>query len=246
MRALFTAIIAGACLVPLAAQADGIVLYGNSTQPPKAWLDGTTPRGFVVDAAVLALTRAGYTVDVRLVPFERAMETVKTEGIMTGIFMSAERAKIYDYSAPLVADEVAMAVHRGSTFVYSKPEDLAGKRIGLQGGMYYGPELDTVKDRVTLDLDTNPSLRVKKLTADRIDVLVMNPGRTSILAAVAAAGVSPDEVVVMAKPLSLLQNHLIVGKGRADGAGILERVNKAIAALRAEDAFTPIMRQYNQ
>ena len=112
--------------------------------------------------------------------------------------------------------------------------------------MYYGPELDTVKDRVTLDLDTNPSLRVKKLTADRIDVLVMNPGRTSILSAVAAAGVAPDEVVVLSKPLSLLQNHLIVGKGRADGPGILDRVNKAIVALRSEDAFAPIMQRYNQ
>jgi len=246
MRPLLTALIAGACLVPWAAQADDIVLYGNSSQPPKAWLDNGTPRGFVVEAAVLALTRAGYTVEVRLVPFERAMETVKTEGVMTGIFMSAERAKIYDYSTPLVPDEVAMAVHKGSSFVYAKPEDLVGKRVGLQGGMYYGPELDTVKDRVTLDLDTNPSLRVKKLTADRIDVLVMNPGHASIIAAVAAAGVAADEVVVLPMPLSLLQNHLIVGKGRADGAGILERVNKAIVALRSEGAFTPIMQRYNQ
>jgi polar amino acid transport system substrate-binding protein len=246
MRALFVAIIAGTCLAPVAAQADGIVLYGNSSQPPKAWLDGTKPRGFVVDAAVLALTRAGYTVDVRLVPFERAMETVKTEGIMTGIFMSAERAKIYDYSTPLIPDEVAMAVHKGSSFVYAKPEDLVGKRVGLQGGMYYGPELDTVKDRVTLDLDTNPSLRVKKLTADRIDVLVMNPGRASIVAAVAAAGVSPEEVIVLPVPLSLLENHLILGKGRADGAAILERANKAIIALRSEGAFAPIMKQYDQ
>jgi polar amino acid transport system substrate-binding protein len=245
MRPLFTAIVAGVCLLPFAASADGIVLYGNASQPPKAWLDNGTPRGFVVDAAALALTRAGYTVEIRLVPFERAMESAKTEGIMTGIFMSAERAKIYDYSAPLVADEVAIAVHKGSAFSYAKPEDLIGKRIGLQGGMYYGPELDSVKDSVTLDLDTNPSLRVKKLIADRIDMLVMNPGRTSIVAAVAAAGVGADEVVVLPLPLSLLQNHLIVGKGRADGPGILERVNKAIAVLQSEGAFAPIMRRYN-
>lgn len=246
MRALVRAIVVAACLLPLAARADSIALYGNSTQPPKAWLDGTTPRGFVVDAAVLALTRAGYTVDVRLVPFERAMETVKTEGIMTGIFMSEARAKIYDYSIPLIPDEVALAIHKGSNFTYAKPDDLVGKRIGLQGGMYYGPELDTVKDRVTLDLDTNPSLRVKKLTADRIDVLIMNPGHASIIAAVAAAGVPADEVIVLPKPLSLLQNHLIMGKGRADGPAILERVNKAIAELQTENAFTPIMQRYNQ
>ena len=47
-------------------------------------------------------------------------------------------------------------------------------------------------------------------------------------------------------PLSLLQNHLIVGKGRADGPEILERANKAIVALRAEGAFTPIMQRYSQ
>ena len=126
MRPLLTVLIAGACLVPWAAQADDIVLYGNSSQPPKAWLDNGTPRGFVVEAAVLALTRAGYTVEVRLVPFERAMETVKTEGVMTGIFMSAERAKIYDYSTPLVPDEVAMAVHKGSSFVTPNPRTWSG------------------------------------------------------------------------------------------------------------------------
>ena len=37
-----------------------------------------------------------------------------------------------------------------------------------------------------------------------------------------------------------------IGKGRADGPEILARVNKAILALRAEGAFTPILQRYNQ
>ena len=137
MRATWMASFMVTCLAALTARADNIVLYGNAAQPPKAWLDGTTPRGLVVEAAVLALSRAGYTVDVRLVPFQRGMDAVKTEGIMTGIFMSAERAKIYDYSAPLVPDEVMVAVRGGSPIKEATPEELAGKRIGLQEGMYY-------------------------------------------------------------------------------------------------------------
>jgi polar amino acid transport system substrate-binding protein len=246
MRRLFAALLACACLAPWAARADGIVLYGNSSQPPKAWLDGTTPRGFVVDAAELALQRAGYTVDVRLVPFQRGMDAVKTEGVMTGIFYSTERAKLYDYSDPLVPDEVAMAVHKGSVIVINTPADLAGHRIGLQEGMYYGPEFDTVRDRATLDIDTNPALRVKKLVADRIDVLLMNPGRASVLSAETQAGVAPDDVVILPQPLSRLQNHLILGKGRADGPETLKRINQAIAALQSEGAFKPIMQRYGQ
>jgi len=246
MRRMFAIVLACACLAPWAAKADAIVLYGNSSQPPKAWLDGTTPRGFVVEAAELALKRAGYTVEVHLVPFQRGMDAVKTEGVMTGIFWSAERAKLYDYSDPLVPDEVAMAVHKGSAITVKAPADLAGRRIGLQEGMYYGPEFDTVRDRATLDIDTNPALRIKKLVADRIDVLLMNPGRASVVSAEQQAGVASDEVVILPQPLSRLQNHLIVGKGRVDGPEILKRVNQAIAALRAEDAFKPIMQRYDQ
>ena len=66
MRRLFAAMLACTCLAPITTRADDIVLYGNSSQPPKAWLDGSTPRGFVVEAAELALKRAGYTVEIRM------------------------------------------------------------------------------------------------------------------------------------------------------------------------------------
>jgi hypothetical protein len=49
MWRLFAAMLAAARLAPWAANADDIVLHGNSSQPPKAWLDGTTPRGFAVN-----------------------------------------------------------------------------------------------------------------------------------------------------------------------------------------------------
>ena len=50
------------------------------------------------------------------------------------LFYSTERAKLYDYSDPLVPDVVAMAVHKGSVIVINTPADLAGHRIGLQEG----------------------------------------------------------------------------------------------------------------
>ena len=91
--------IAAAVVSVSSARADSIVLYANSQQPPKAWLDGETPKGFAVEAAVEVLKRAGYDVTVTLLPFARAMQKTTEGGVMTGVFQSAERAKVYDYSA---------------------------------------------------------------------------------------------------------------------------------------------------
>src|SRR4030081_753609 len=129
---ILAAIAVAATVVSIsAARADSIVLYGNSEQPPKAWLDGGTPKGFVIDASVEVLTRAGYDVTVTLLPFARAMQKATEDGVMTGVFFSAERAKLYDYSAPLVFDEVVIAVAKGKDFPFDKAGDLAGKKIGL-------------------------------------------------------------------------------------------------------------------
>ena len=72
---IFAAIATVAAVVSgSSARADSIVLYGNSEQPPKAWLEGGAPKGFAIDASVEVLKRAGYDVTVTLLPFARAMQ----------------------------------------------------------------------------------------------------------------------------------------------------------------------------
>jgi flagellar biosynthesis/type III secretory pathway M-ring protein FliF/YscJ len=73
---IFAAITIVAAVLSLSpARADSIVLYGNSEQPPKAWLDGSTPKGFVIEASIEVLKRAGYDVTVTLLPFARDAES---------------------------------------------------------------------------------------------------------------------------------------------------------------------------
>ena len=125
--------IAAAVLGLSPARADSIVLYGNVQQPPKAWLDGETPKGFAVEAAVEVLKRAGYDVTVTLLPFARAMEKTTEGGVMTGVFLSAERAKIYDYSTPLVSEDVVVAVAKGKEFSVRQGRRLCRKENRSSG-----------------------------------------------------------------------------------------------------------------
>ena len=228
------------------ARADSIVLYGNSQQSPKAWLDGDTPKGFAVEAAVEVLKRAGYNVTVTLLPFARAMQQTTEGGVMTGVFLSAERAKIYDYSTPLVSEDVVVAVAKGKEFSFDKAADLTGKKIGLQDTFFYGDEFSAVTPRLILDNDSSPSLRAKKLSAGRVDAALFNPGKTAFLNSVKDAGLSADDFAVLPKPLAKLGNHLIVGKNVAGGAETLARINKAIASASADGTLAKIMAKYDQ
>jgi ABC-type amino acid transport substrate-binding protein len=228
------------------ARADSIVLYGNSQQSPKAWLDGDTPKGFAVEAAAEVLKRAGYEVTVTLLPFARAMQKTTEDGVMTGVFLSAERAKAYDYSAPLVREDVIIAVSKGKEFPFDKATDLAGKKIGLQDKFFYGDDFAAVIPQLTLDNDSSPSLRTKKLSAGRVDAALFNPGKTAFLDSAKEAGLSPDDFTVLPKPLARLNNYLIVGKNVAGGAETLARINKAIAAAEADGTLAKIMTKYGQ
>jgi polar amino acid transport system substrate-binding protein len=228
------------------ARADSIVLYGNVQQPPKAWLDGETPKGFAVEAAVAVLKRAGYDVTVTLLPFARAMQKTTEGGVMTGVFLSAERAKVYDYSTPLVNEDVVVAVAKGKEFPFERAADLAGKKIGLQDTFFYGDEFAAAAPQLTLDNDSSPSLRAKKLSAGRVDAALFNPGKTAVANSAKEAGLSSDDLTVLPKPLAKLGNYLIVGKGVAGGSETLARINKAIAAANEDGTLAKIMAKYEQ
>ncbi len=226
--------------------ADSITLYGNSEQPPKAWLDNGTPKGFGVEAAVAVLKRAGFEVTVQLVPFARGMALTKEGGIMTGVFHSAERAKSYDYSEPLVFEDVVVVVQKGKEFTFENAQDLKGKKIGMQVSFFYGADFDSALPQLTTEGDPSPSTRLKKLAAGRIDVALLNPGRAAFIRSAAEGELKPEDFTVLAKPLAKLANHLIVGKGVAGGAEMLARVNKAIAEANADGTLAKIMANYEQ
>jgi ABC-type amino acid transport substrate-binding protein len=243
---LIATVLVAVATTTAAAKAAPITLYGNSEQPPKAWLDKDTPRGFGIDVAVEVLKRAGFDVTISLAPFARAMEQTKQGGIMTGVFYNAERAKFLDYSEPLFYEDVVAVVAKGKEFPLEKASDLAGKKVGVQPALFYGDDFAAASGQLALENDTSPSARLKKLAAGRIDVAMLNPGRAAFISSAAEAGLSEDGFTVLPKPLARLSNHLVVGKGVAGGADILARVNKVIAEATADGTIGKIMAKYDQ
>ncbi len=245
MRTAFLAAIV-ALLGVSTARAEPITLYGNSEQPPKAWLDGSTPKGFAIEASAEVLRRAGYEVTVTLLPFARAMQQTTEGGVMTGVFKSAESERLFKYSDRLVDDNVVVVVAKGREFPFAQASDLIGKRIGLQGSFYYGNAFDAVKSQVIVDANSSPNLRMKKLSAGRVDAVLINPGHAAFLDSVKQADLTPEDFTVLPTPLARLANHLIVGRNVPDGDATLARINKAIAECTKDGTLAKIMAKYDE
>jgi len=231
-----------------AARAEPITLYGNSEQPPKSWLDGGTPRGFAIEASVEVLKRAGYDVTVSLLPFARAMQQTTEGGVMTGIFKSAEREKLFKYSDRIVDldDDVVVVVAKGKEFPFANASELKGKRIGVQGSFFYGDDFEAVRPEVIVDADASPNLRMKKLSAGRVDAVLINPGRAGFLESVKQADLEPEDFTVLPTPLARLANYLIVGRDVPDADATLARIDKAIAECAKDGALAKIMAKYQK
>jgi len=230
----------------LPAAAEPVVLVGNSAVPPKAWLDGDRPRGFAVDAAVAALRRAGLEPEVRLFPLARAIEMAKGGGvIITGLYRTPERERIFDFSLPLVDDEVLVVTRKGEEFDFRSAADLLGRRVAYQQGASYGAEFAAVAPQLGAETDNAPSQRLMKLAAGRLDAALINPGRAALVFHLRQTGLDPDMFSVLPVPLVRQANHIAIAKGRDPGGALMARIDAAIAALRAEGALDAIMHEYN-
>jgi polar amino acid transport system substrate-binding protein len=248
MRTAFLAAIL-ALVGVAAARAETIVLYGNAEQRPKAYLDEHgVPKGFAVDAGVEVLRRAGYDVTVRLLPFARAMQQTAEGGVMTGVFYSDDSARLYKYSDPFIPDDVVVVVAKGREFPFAKAEDLAGKRIGMQGSFFYGSEFAKMMatQQVIVDADSSPNLRMKKLSAGRVDAVLIDPGLAAFRDSVLQADLPAEDFTVLSPPLARLPNHLILGRNVRDGDAVLARLNKAIAECAKDGTFDKILARYDQ
>ncbi|HZH27139.1 MAG TPA: transporter substrate-binding domain-containing protein [Azospirillaceae bacterium] len=242
---IFTALAAAlTAFAPAPADAEPIILYGNAAQAPKSWLDGTTPKGYAIEISEAILKKAGYDVEIRLVPFQRGLEEAKTNGVMTGIFHSPDRDAAYEFSESIGDDKVLLVTQKGKPFQYKSASDLIPQKIGALLGGFYGPEWNSVKPQLKLDEDNDPGLRMKKLVAGRFDVGVFSPGKIAVNEALKKSGVPESEIEIQPTPLAVLSNHMVVGKGRPDSKQFIERINKAIAAINADGTIPKIMAKY--
>jgi ABC-type amino acid transport substrate-binding protein len=233
-------------LAAASAQAEPITLFGADNLPPKSWQDDNRPRGYAVDAATEALTRAGYQPVVKLEPWPRAIEDTRAgNGIITHFSKTPERERLFEFSDPLVYDRIVVVVRKGREFPFASVKDLAGKRVGVLRGVAYGGDWTTARKSLTLEEDLDAVARLGKLVRDRLDAAVISSGAAGLEIAVHQAGLDSSQFTILAVPILDDPNYLAIAKG-SDSARTMAGINAAIATMRGDGAIDRIMGKYGE
>ena len=230
--------------------ADEILIVGNNYSIPKIYAEGDQPQGMLVDILrYAAAAMPEHQLNLHLYPWIRAYKMAESgQAGIIGLSWTTERQQLFDYSEPLLYDEVVVVVRHDDNLTFNRIEDLKGRRIGLGAGGSFGDEFEQARRQgvFQVDEDNGPVSRLKKLLAKRIDVALINPGTAGLHRAIA---LDPElsrraaEFQVLAQPLKRDANYLGFHK-RLEMGDFLAKFNQHIRRGYANGDIPRLLARY--
>ncbi|MEZ7196652.1 substrate-binding periplasmic protein [Pseudodesulfovibrio karagichevae] len=148
--------------------------------PPSSYQDENgVLRGETVDSFTRVLTAMGYTPRFKVLPFRRCLDAMRegTVAMMLPCVVNVERQAFMRFSDPVeYMHTVLWKKGRDTAGCWKNLDDLAGLRIGVLGGYYYGPKwqeaLATGTFRVENSIGRTPTRsNFRKLQEGRVDMV---------------------------------------------------------------------------
>ncbi|MGE0086160.1 MAG: substrate-binding periplasmic protein [Desulfococcaceae bacterium] len=231
--------------------AETIMVCGNAEKPPKQWEDEAGQyKGIWIDI-IKAIDREMPDIDfqISLLPWKRAYKGgVEGKNAMMGMFYNEERSGIFDFSDPVLAEKVVIAVKKGKEFKFDSMEDLKDKKIGIYAGTSYGSEWQNAVDRgiFTVDEDFSNPQRLKKILADVIDGGIFNPGTAAVkMLCDNAPDMSPEDFTVLEHPVLAENSYFAIAK-KLNRKDLIEKFNAALRKIKESGEYQQIIDKYGK
>lgn len=167
----------------LALAQTSILIYSEAGQRPLSYEDHGTPKGAYVENLMRVLKRIpGYKVEIRFVPWARAVEEAKngnSAGVL-GVYYRPQERPFLNHSKSIYTEDVAVHCNRDSVrgrTLNTYPDDFAGLRFGNQRGyLAPGPRFFEMAKAGKISVVEGQEFQdlVKKMLVGEIDCVV-NP-----------------------------------------------------------------------
>lgn len=121
--------------------------------------------------------------DLRRYPWRRVLYNGENgEGLIFGIYKTAEREQFFAFSEPVYAEKIWLIKRCADPFVFNQMQDLKGKTIGIVQGSSAGLEFDSQVNLLFKAEYNTSSLsgRFSKLYQKRMDAFLYYEPRTNL------------------------------------------------------------------
>lgn len=159
------------------AQGQKLVMVTSADYPPYEFRKTATGSdeiiGFDVDIAKYITKELGYQLEVKDTDFSGlipALQSKRADFAMAGMTPTAERKKNVDFSQIYYEAKNTIVARKGSNF--KKPEDLAGKRVGVQLGSTQEKAAQKFKSVQLKQLNRTSEI-IQEVKAGRVDAAII-------------------------------------------------------------------------
>lgn len=170
-----------------------------------------------------------------------SLQLGKFDVIFGAINITDERAKQVDFTNPYYMNSVSMVAMKDKNLAMD-PTNLKGKTIGVQGGTTLSQYLqDTYGNKIKVNTYASEESAFLDLTSGRVDAVM---GDTPLIDAWLKK--NSDKYTVVGQPVTSEKYFgkgygIAVKKGNAD---LLNKLNAALAAIKADGTYNKIVKQY--
>jgi polar amino acid transport system substrate-binding protein len=225
--------------------ADTISIRADNWFPMNGQPNAKQP-GYMIELATHIFTAAGHTVDYKLLPWERAVDSVRKGEFDCVVGAYKDDAPDFVYpQAPWGMDSTVFFVKAGDSWTYTGLASFQGKKVAVIKGYAYGDEFDKyIIDNSSLfdAIGANNGLEnnIKKLQAGRVSVVAESP---SVMGAkLKKMGVSG--IVAAGSLGASTEMYIACSPAKATSAGYIKLIDEGTARLRASGEFGKILSSY--
>lgn len=204
----------------------------DDNNPPFMYARNGQASGVYPAIVRIAFARMGVPVTLEAKPWARALsELDRGQAAVAGIYRTDARAQRFDFSDPLLTENIAVFVRNPQSYKFSGIADLAGKTVGTVRGWSYGDAFDSARRRglFTTEDTGSDQQNFQKLASGRLDaVIAIEEAGLAIVQASRAGTTGPLKPYLASNPA-----HVAFPKGNGNAA-LLPRLNKAIADMKKD------------
>lgn len=227
-------------IVAVSVRADPVIAIDNAN-PPFMYQEEGQAKGLYPVLLRAVFQRAGIEVEVRAMPWKRALQMGENGKVgIGGIYKTAPRLEIFDYSQPLFDEKLLIYVRKGAAIKFEQISDLYDKRIGVIRGWSYTAAFDEAlkSGRILASLSSSDDANFRMLASGRLDAVI----------AIELAGqrliqqLQLSNVQALEPPLSINPTYLVFGK-KAQQQALLQRFDQSLLGMREDGSLDELVQR---
>jgi len=219
------------------------IIAAGDPWPP--FLDPESPsEGIVLEIARAAYKTQGYEVEMKFVPWARAVHGVKEANydVLLGTWHTKEREEFLLFSDAYLENEIKFIKRKDDPFEFTGMDSLTGKNVGIVRGYGYGDDFLKATNFRRPE-GKNLMISIKKLVNDRIDLTLED----EIVARAMLKKQAPDlleKIIFTKNSLSTNSLHVTSGLKNSKHKEYIKAFNVGFKAIKSNGTFEKILKKY--